>query len=81
MGVQVPLLAPFFFMSIVRDRLTRYASGLRFPYLVAIAGSLFLINVVVPDLVPYVDEILLALVTIMLSRIKRPGASLPIAQK
>jgi hypothetical protein len=68
-------------MSIVRDRLTRYASGLRFPYLVAIAGSLFLINVVVPDLVPYVDEILLALVTIMLSRIKRPGASLPIAQK
>jgi hypothetical protein len=68
-------------MSLVRDRLIRYVGGLRFPYLVALTAAIFVVNLVVPDIVPYVDEILLGLVTIMLSRLKRPGASPPIERK
>jgi len=68
-------------MSLVRDRLIRYVEGLRFPYLVALTAALFVINLVVPDVVPYVDEILLGLVTLILSRLKRPGASPPLERK
>lgn len=68
-------------MSLVRDRLIRYVEGLRFPYLVGLTAALFVVNIVVPDLVPYIDEILLGLLTIMLSRLKRPGASPPIERK
>jgi hypothetical protein len=68
-------------MSLVRDRLIRYVEGLRFPYLVALTGALFVFDFFVPDLVPYVDEILLALVTILLARLKRPGAPLPAGSK
>ena len=68
-------------MSLVRDRLIRYVGELRFPYLVALTGALFLIDLVIPDLLPYADEILLGLVTIILSRLKRRGASPPIGPK
>lgn len=64
-------------MSLVRDRLIRYVEGLRFPYLVALAGALFVLDLVVPDVIPWIDEILLGLVTLILSRLKRPGASPP----
>ena len=50
-------------MSLIGSRLVKWLSGLRFPYLAAIAGVLFLINVVVPDAIPFVDEILLGLGT------------------
>jgi len=68
-------------MSLVRDRLIRYVEGLRFPYLVALTGSLFVFDLFVPDVVPYIDEILLALVTLILARLKRPGASSPLGSK
>ena len=68
-------------MSLVRDRLIRYVGGLRFPYLVALTGTLFVIDFFIPDVVPYADEILLGLVTIILSRLKRPGASPPSGPK
>lgn len=68
-------------MSLVRDRLIRYVGGLRFPYLVAFAGALFVVNLLVPDFVPYIDEILLGLVTIILSRLKRPSVPPPIERK
>ena len=68
-------------MSLVRDRLIRYVGGLRFPYLVALTGMLFVIDLFIPDVLPFADEILLALVTIILSRLKRPGASPQIGPK
>jgi len=52
--------------------LLRYLGRLRFPYLVLITGTLFVINLVVPDLIPFVDEILLALVTVLLAAFKKP---------
>jgi hypothetical protein len=66
-------------MSLVRDRLLRSVEGMRFPYLVAMFATLFVIDVLVPDFVPYVDEILLALVTIMVARIRRRGEPTPSA--
>ena len=68
-------------MSLVRDRLIRYVGGLRFPYLVALTGALFVIDLFIPDVLPFADEILLALVTLILSRLKRPDASPPIGSK
>ena len=52
-------------------RLTRWASGLRFPTLLAVIGSLFALDVLVPDLIPFVDEILLGLFTVLLAMIRR----------
>jgi hypothetical protein len=36
-----------------------------------VTAVLFLVNVLVPDVVPFVDEILLALVAVVLGRLKR----------
>jgi len=41
----------------------RWLPRLRYPYLFLILGSLFLIDLVVPDPVPLVDELLLAVLT------------------
>ena len=49
----------------------RFASGLRFPHLFAIAGTLFLLDLLIPDLIPFADELLLGLVTLILASIKR----------
>lgn len=59
----------------MKKALTTLALGwfarLRFPTLLAIAGVLFAVNLVVPDLVPFVDEILLGLVTLILANWKK----------
>ncbi|WP_191621248.1 DUF6116 family protein [Marinihelvus fidelis] len=47
---------------------------MRFPILVIIAAVLFVADMLVPDILPFVDEILLALGTVMLSRFKRRDA-------
>lgn len=51
--------------------LTRWASGLRFPTLLAVIGSLFLLDVLIPDLIPFFDEILLGLFTVLLAMVRR----------
>ena len=52
--------------SAVRDTATRRARRLRFPTLFVLMGLLFLVDLVVPDFIPFVDEIILGLVTVML---------------
>lgn len=49
----------------------RWASGLRFPWLLAVVAAVFLADLLVPDLVPFADEILLGLVTVALGAIRR----------
>lgn len=44
----------------------RVAGRLRFPALFMLTAALFVVNLVVPDPLPFVDEILLGLVTLML---------------
>ena len=49
----------------MRDLIFRFAGQLRFPWLFAVTAVLFLIDLVVPDLVPFADEILLGLLTML----------------
>ncbi len=55
-----------------------FAERLRFPRLLLLTASLFVVDLAIPDLIPFVDEILLALVTLLLSRWKKkPEATVP----
>ena len=44
----------------------RVAGRLRFPTLFMVTATLFVANIFIPDPLPFVDEILLGLVTLML---------------
>jgi hypothetical protein len=54
---------------------TRFASRLRYPTLFKIVAALFLLDLVVPDVVPFYDEILLALGTLLLGSLRRRSRS------
>jgi hypothetical protein len=55
--------------------LLRFAAGLRFPTLFWITLGLFLIDLVTPDLVPFVDELLLGLLALLFANLKRRRTS------
>ena len=57
--------------SAVQNRVLRYASNLRFPKLLAITTGLFVIDLFFPDVVPFVDEILLGLISLLLASLKK----------
>jgi hypothetical protein len=50
----------------MRAFLLAFASRLRFPWLFALTAGLFLLDLVVPDAVPFVDELLLGLGALLL---------------
>lgn len=59
-----------------------WARTRRFPTLLAVTGTLFVVDLVVPDLVPLADELLLGLATLVFARWKdgrrgqdQPGAA------
>ena len=58
-------------MNPLSKRLMRYLESLRFPWLMLLAAVLFVVNLFVPDAVPFIDEILLGLVALLLGRLKR----------
>ncbi len=62
-----PLLAP----------LMEWARGLRFPTLFKVTAALFAINLVLPDPIPFVDELAFGLVTLLLANWKRRSTQLP----
>ena len=49
----------------------RFTGGLRFPQLLLLTFILFVGDVLIPDLIPLVDEILLGLITLMLGMWKQ----------
>ena len=51
-----------------------YASRLRFPKLLLLTVILFGVDLIVPDLIPFVDEILLGLTAMMLGLLKEKKA-------
>ncbi len=53
---------------------TRFAAGLRYPTLFGLVAALFVIDLLLPDLVPFIDEILLALGTLLLGSLRRRRA-------
>jgi hypothetical protein len=55
----------------IRQLVTRFAAGLRFPALFALVAGLFVLDLLVPDLVPFADEILLALATLMVGSFRK----------
>ncbi len=55
----------------LKDRLLGYARRLRFPKLLAITAALFLVDLFIPDFIPFADELLLGLVTMILASIKQ----------
>lgn len=58
-----PLTAPIF----------AFASRLRFPTLFLVTAGLFVLDMLVPDFIPFIDELLLGLGTLLLSSWKRRG--------
>ena len=55
------------------DRLLRFAAGLRFPRLVLFTAALFALDLLIPDAIPFADEILLGLLALILASIKKRG--------
>ena len=60
-------------MAIVRSRavqgpLMAWASKRRFPTLLLLVGGVFVADLVVPDFIPAVDEIILGLMTLVLAK-------------
>lgn len=55
----------------IKDRFLRYATELRFPKLLVLAISLFAVDLFIPDLIPFADEILLGLFAALLAVLKK----------
>lgn len=51
--------------------------GLRFPVLAALAAGLFLLTLVVPDPLPFVDELLLGLLALLFANWRRSDGAPP----
>jgi hypothetical protein len=60
---------------VIGGLVTRFAAGLRYPTLFGLVAALFIIDLIVPDLIPFIDEILLALGTLLLGSLRRRRAS------
>lgn len=54
-----------------------FASKLRFPQLFLLIATIFGLDLLIPDVIPFVDEILLGLVTTLLGSLKKKKEELP----
>ncbi|NND45799.1 MAG: hypothetical protein HKN58_10795 [Xanthomonadales bacterium] len=54
-------------------RLLDFASKLRFPQLFLLTAVVFVLDLVIPDVLPFADEILLGLVTALLGSMRKRG--------
>lgn len=50
---------------------SRFAARLRFPTLFLITAGLFVLDLVIPDMIPFADELLLGLGTLLLGSLRR----------
>ena len=48
-------------------RMVAMVGRLRYPWIFAITATVFLVDLLVPDVIPFVDEILLGLATVLLA--------------
>ena len=58
-------------VAALKDRFLKYAGELRFPKLLLLTLVLFSVDLVVPDFIPFIDEILLGLVAALLATLKK----------
>ena len=52
-------------LSAIPTAVGAFASRLRFPQLFFVTAALFLVDLLIPDLIPFVDELLLGLMTVL----------------
>jgi hypothetical protein len=71
MHPQAESLEPFVMRKLIIGPLLAYLAGLRFPVLFGVAAVLFIIDLFVPDFIPFADEILLGLGAALLGAWKR----------
>jgi len=57
--------------------LPRALSRLRHPHLFVLLLALFLVDLVVPDFIPFLDELVLAVLTVLLGSWRRPSEEGP----
>jgi hypothetical protein len=57
--------------KMMQQEVVTYASKMRFPVLFFVTVGLFLVNVFLPDPIPFVDEILLGLGALLLGAIRQ----------
>jgi hypothetical protein len=57
--------------------LLRWVGRLSYPRLFLVTAVLFLVDVVVPDFIPFADELLLGLGTLLLGNWKKRGGDRP----
>ena len=53
-------------VSVISPAIERMVSGMRFPQLFLVAALVFIADLLIPDLIPFVDEVLLGLLTVLL---------------
>ena len=58
-------------------RLEKVLGRLRFPHLFLLTGAVFLVDLFVPDVLPMVDEIFLALLTALFGSVRRRRIEVP----
>lgn len=59
------------------QRLMQWFGRLSFPRLFLLAATLFLIDTAIPDFIPFIDEILLGLGTLLLARLQKSAPAEP----
>jgi hypothetical protein len=55
----------------LRNSILQYAARLRYPKLLALALVLFIADLIIPDIIPFADEILLGLISLLLAGLKK----------
>lgn len=54
-----------------RNVVKRYTESLRFPSLALLTAVVFVLDLFIPDIIPFADEVILGLLLAVLSRLKR----------
>jgi hypothetical protein len=65
------------FVQFMPGAILRFAEKLRFPQLFLVTLTLFVIDLITPDFIPFIDEILLGLATLLIGSIRKRRATPP----
>jgi hypothetical protein len=57
--------------------ISRFAAKLRYPQLFLVTAALFVLDLVIPDVIPFADELLLGLGTLLLAGLKQRKDAAP----
>ena len=67
--------------SFIERFVGHFGSRLRFPQLFTAVAILFVLDLPIPDFIPFVDEILLGLLTLLLGSLRTPDTSVDLEGK